>query len=356
MKLLIIVAISMSLMACSFSKEKSKSDNTTQDKLQTRENIDALLMTTFERLAIAIIENDSKAFNLALVKAKRSDLNQLTPGGKSLLELCIETDRLDFFRDLIDAGIAPFMPTKYSEQGLRNTLVPKAEFKTLVINAQKKLAHEASTVCVKNDVARTISFLKESYAGLYVRACGLYDLFEYHFLQPSLFGEAELSLVVEFASEFNSELVMGQALSSAIVAKNMLAVKLIDEKNMVLGKSPTFGKLVQFVANSNMEELLDVYAFVEEENAKLGAGSYFISYMDYFDVFKKIEERRPQPPPPPGTPVVEENNLNQIQAMSLLEGIRLGVKYRISKEDFISADQLAEFETLFEKYGVQSKY
>lgn len=353
MKLLIIVAISMSLMACSFSKDKNK-DNKNAEQAQSRADVDALLMTTFERLAVSIIENDSKAFNLALAKAKRSDLNQRTPGGKSLLELCIESDRFDFFRDLIDAGIAPYMPTKYSDEGLRKTLVPQAEFRSLVLYAQKKLAQDASAVCVKNDVQQTISFLKESYAHLYVKACGAFDLFEYHFMQPELFDESKISLIVDFAADFRNETVMGMALSAAILAKNVSAIRLIDEKILVLRISPKFSDLEDFIINSTLEELIDVYSFVEAEHASKGASSIFLAYKVTFDRFK-TSDYRPSPPPAPNSGSSEsfENGSVKSANSTLIEGIRQGVRYRMSTHTGF-LDELAEFEALFLKYGVSS--
>lgn len=348
MKLLIIVAISMSLMACSFSKDKNKDNNATA---QTHEDVDALLLTNFERLVVAIRRNDSKEFYSVLKKATLAELNQQNSIGMSLLEICVENDRFDFYRDLLAGGASPFIRTTHP---LGDVVYKKPEYKMYYIKAQESFLLRASAVCQENNVDNTLHFLMETKTRGGLRVCGRFDLYEYHFSLGQPLSEPDLKKVAEYAIVKREQMgELGSALASALVNENETALSFLESRLPTIQNDVAIDKLIGFLKDASLSNVLKFYKFFESRNLRLREYSPYGAIID--SDFRKLgynSNYRPSPPPPlkggagqSGDEAESEGQTsfegeafrtseNQAQSdaekdYSWLEAIRLVVRYRM---------------------------
>lgn len=187
MKLLSTLLLLLLVVGCSFKKDGSDSAKTSDSN--DKEILANTLSSNFDKLALAISTNDSKLFYSTLKVSSRADLNKLSSGGRSLLEMALEGNYFDYFRDLLNAGASPFRPTSGASR-LGNARIEKREFRELVVSGQRKMVAEATLVCLKNDLELLEQFLEENYIPPLRNVCGDLSLFDYYLdkngVDPSL--------------------------------------------------------------------------------------------------------------------------------------------------------------------------
>jgi|GEM_PF-1796610 len=177
MRIFIIAMAFTFAVGCSFKKDNGDKKD---PALSAQEEVKKAVSSPFDKLAYAIEKNDSILFFDTIGSAKKSDLNQLSPYGLSLLEMALRQKRYDFFKELIKAGASPFRPTHYSPEGLRTTFVTDLDAKNALMKAVHGGLADATRICLMNDFAKTLEYLNENYIGPHERVCGDLDLFHYY--------------------------------------------------------------------------------------------------------------------------------------------------------------------------------
>lgn len=194
MKILGSILIIMLITSCSFKK-----DSTEEGKglPSNRQDIEESLTSKFEKLAWAIVKDNKKLFFEVLKVSNSADINQLTSGGSSLLELAIKQDSFEYFNGLLEAGASPFMPTA-GTVGVRYVPNLKKQFRLAIVNAEKKIIDDSVKVCAKNDVDLLQIYMKEHFLDQMEQVCGRVTMFE-HFLDKQL---VESTLKAKFVYQY----------------------------------------------------------------------------------------------------------------------------------------------------------
>nr|WP_295900548.1 hypothetical protein [uncultured Bdellovibrio sp.] len=197
MKLLSILLSLLFVAGCSFKKDGSDTAKTSNSN--DKEILANTLSSNFDKLALAISTNDSKLFYSTLKVSSRADLNKLSSGGRSLLEMALDENYFDYFRDLLEAGISPFRPT-YGASRLRNVHIEKRELRELVVSSERRILAEATLVCLKNDLSLLEKFIEENYIPLNLPVCGNSTLFEEYLDKNNVDHAMKVHFVFKYVS------------------------------------------------------------------------------------------------------------------------------------------------------------
>lgn len=339
---LLLLTLVLFATSCSFKKDgvdtPPKVDN--GNASTTREAVEASAVSNFDKLAYAIDKNDSALFDSILKVAKRSDLNQLSSYGKSLLEMTLQKKRMEFFKLLLAAGASPFRPTASAPEGLRTTYVADRDSRMALLDATRAFSVAASRVCLLNDLKKTIEHLDENFILPTYFSCGDLSIFDYY-LNDQVSGlrvktEQKLELIKHFLDSSRAEYRtnVGALLKIGFKTNNGELLRLVsNECRQLECKDIPLDFLYTDFTVMKLDEALRKYEF-------------FITSIFRSTIYVNVHPL-PDPPPPGGGELVRRAPVE----MDILDKIKYEMKrkiYYLSESDpekvlDIYRDKLIEF-------------
>ncbi|MEK2646451.1 hypothetical protein [Bdellovibrio sp. BCCA] len=280
MKWLSIILSLLFVAGCSFKKDGSDTAKTLNSN--EKEILANTLSSNFDKLALAISTNDSKLFYSVLKVSSRADLNKLSSGGRSLLEMALDGNYHDYFRDLLDAGASPFRPT-YGASRLGNARIEKRELRELVVKSQRKLLAEATLVCIKNDLQILEQFLEDNYIPPTQSVCGTLNLFEYYLDKTVV----DRSLKIHFVYKYVTEAQRNESYFIYVGFKNAdkELLSLVGEQCSRFDRVVSINLIFSWLKNRPLDRVLSSFVALKETLSSLELRAETVG--------------APLPPPPP---------------------------------------------------------
>lgn len=280
MKLLSTLLLLLLVVGCSFKKDGS--DSAKPSDSNDREILANTLSSNFDKLALAISTNDSKLFYAILKISTRADLNKLSSGGRSLLEMALEGNYFDYFRDLLKSGASPFRPT-YGSSRLGNARIEKREIRELIVNSKRKMLAEATLVCLKNDLQLLEQFLDENYIPPTQSVCSTLNLFEYYLDKNGVDPTLKAYFVYKYLTEDqgNQSYLIYIGFKNADKELLSLSGAQCARFNCIIGVNLIYG----WLKNRPLDRVLSSYSAMKEALGSLELRTQTVG--------------APLPPPPP---------------------------------------------------------
>nr|BFD68199.1 hypothetical protein HAGR004_32210 [Bdellovibrio sp. HAGR004] len=274
--LVILLCLGAILGGCSFAKDPKGKESVSNLSNPIKDSV-----TAFDKLLVGIRTNDTKLFEEGLKKASFDDLNTLTFSGQSLVELCVQYERLEFFEKLVAAGASTFRPSFYAVDGLRRVRIKDKKFRLAYIDAKSRELNLAYVECMKGTPLEFAEYLKRRWISPLYSVCGQNRNFFDHFFSERMRQNNEDALVILDsylnAAHLSKSDVLGAAVAAALRAKNESVFAVLESHCLIHECDLNYDRILNFVRDGFIKEVLDGYEVLVKRyrNSVGGLPSYF---------------------------------------------------------------------------------
>lgn len=256
--LVVLLCLGAVLAGCSFAKDPKGKESVSNLSNPIEDSV-----TAFDKLIVGIRTNDSKLFEEGLNKASLEDLNTLSFSGQSLIELCIQYGRFEFFEKLTAAGASIFRFSMYSAEGMRTLVIEDRKFKLAYLAVKDREMSLAFAECVKDSPLEFAEYLKKRWLSPLYPICGRdRNFFDYYFAE-NMRAQHDRALAVLDAYLNNSLFAKDEIVSAAMVValrfKNESIFDVLDAHCLVNECVGHYESLLRFIGRGRLKDVLEGY-------------------------------------------------------------------------------------------------
>ncbi|MDG0815675.1 hypothetical protein [Bdellovibrio svalbardensis] len=328
MKKSLVLVLMLVMAGCSFSKhDKDKKEES------IGYNTDIILqdykLSNFDKTIVAIKKNDSILFYSVVNKLSKNEINSLTENGLSLAEIALQNDRYDFFRDLLKAGLSPFLKGYLFPSGVALGAVPRREYAFVITGAVRKLLGQATDICNTGDIRELIGFMDTHFIPPTQKVCGENNLFQTFLIEtanPDDFGYAVMRYLKPDGEAFDVHL--NEILFFALTNVSKKTISAIDRVCKERSCNINQYRIEDFIQQSNVVDVLNSY------EALLVARSEIL-------LAPSTRLELPAPPPPGGRnePYIDSRIAGGMPLLSYMKGL---IENRLGRLSVEEAEPFAE--------------
>lgn len=334
----LLIVSALALSGCSFSKDAGGKNQGV--KTQPHTVIDSSL-SAYDRLVIAIKNNDLSLLKENLEKITIGEMNQVSSEGKSLLALSVGLDRFELSRELFAAGASPFTLSRTQESSVFIFL--NSKYIPLFEESARRLMSESFILCLKNDIKELVGFLKENAISPVYDVCGSStNLFNY-FLRSDLRSQKD-EVMKTISSYINSDdhysILISGVMTAGLMYSDSEVFDRLDSKCLQKACQGEYRSVLNYFRQADIRVVLQSYGFLKKRYEGMVEKISFEPYVYALDL-------GPKPPPPrgierkiPGTGivVVPEVGMTRDSSKSLFDSIDEIARNRVrtaEKQDLI---------------------